>query len=202
MLDQDRLHVLVLPGWQDSGPAHWQSRWALLHADEARFTRVEQDDWQQPLRGDWMMRLDETLLAQVPEQGAPVVLVAHSLGCHLVAAWAAHSGLTGRVRAALLVAPPDLDGPDAMTSMPPQLHGWRRVVRQALPFPALMLASSNDPYGSLARSAGLAADWGADFGDLGPAGHVNADAGFGDWPAGWARWQAWLGTQDITAAAD
>ena len=202
MLDQDRLHVLVLPGWQDSGPAHWQSRWALLHADEARFTRVEQDDWQQPLRGDWMMRLDETLLAQVPEQGVPVVLVAHSLGCHLVAAWAAHSRLTGRVRAALLVAPPDLDGPDAMTSMPPQLHGWRRVVRQALPFPALMLASSNDPYGSLARSAGLAADWGADFGDLGPAGHVNAEAGFGDWPAGWARWQAWLGTQDITAAAD
>lgn len=195
------LHCLILPGWNNSGPTHWQGRWPVLHAEAARFTRVEQDDWHQPLRGDWMMRLDETLLAEVPLGAEPAVLVAHSLGCHLVAAWAAHSQLTGRVRAALLVAPPDLDGADAALTVPPQLHGWRRVVRQRLPFPALMLASDNDPYGTLVRSEGLAADWGADFASLGPAGHVNPDSGHGDWPEGWARFTHWLATLPATPPA-
>ena len=49
-----------------------------------------------------MARLDEVLL----EDDTPAVLVAHSLGCQLVSAWAAHSRLTARVHAALLVAPP------------------------------------------------------------------------------------------------
>mgnify|MGYP003341426514 CR=1 FL=1 len=196
-------HIFILPGWDDSGPDHWQSRWAVLHGtQEARFTRVEQDDWHQPLRGDWMMRLDETLMVEAPSSADPVVLVAHSLGCHLVAAWAAHSRHVGRVKAALLVAPPDLDGPDASATVPPQLHGWRRVVRQALPFPALMLASSNDPYGTAARSAGLAHDWGAEFEVLGPMGHVNAASGQGDWPEGWARLQDWLATIPVKPPAD
>ncbi|WP_204314112.1 alpha/beta hydrolase, partial [Klebsiella aerogenes] len=25
--------VLLLPGWQNSGPDHWQSRWERLHGD-------------------------------------------------------------------------------------------------------------------------------------------------------------------------
>ena len=41
--------VLILPGWQNSGPDHWQSRWERTHS----YTRVEQSDWQRPLRGDW-----------------------------------------------------------------------------------------------------------------------------------------------------
>ena len=51
------LHVLTLPGWQGSGPLHWQSRWEALYGD----VRVEQSDWMHPLRGDWMMRLDEAI---------------------------------------------------------------------------------------------------------------------------------------------
>src|SRR6478735_3098641 len=76
--------VLQLPGWQDSGESHWQTRWEAAYGD----LRVVQNDWTWPLRGDWMARLDEV----VAETGAasPLVLVAHSLGCHLVAAWAAH----------------------------------------------------------------------------------------------------------------
>ena len=125
--------VLLLPGWQDSGPTHWQTRWETGHGD----VRVVQDDWTWPLRGDWMTRLDEV----VGELGAaaPVVLVAHSLGCALVAAWAAHSGKTAQVRAALLVAPPDLDRPD----VPPQLHSFRPAVRARLPFPALVVCSED-----------------------------------------------------------
>ena len=114
--------VLLLPGWLNSGPAHWQSRWERLHGDQ----RVEQADWDWPRRGDWMARLDEVLQAQP----APVLLAAHSLGCHLVAAWAGHSRWLDKVRGALLVAIPDVQRAD----MPPQLHGWRPIPRQRLPF--------------------------------------------------------------------
>ena len=167
-----RQRVLILPGWLNSGAAHWQSRWEALHGDE----RVEQSDWAWPRRGDWMARLDEVLL----DDERPAVLVAHSLGCHLVAAWAAHSRHTARVRGALLVAPPDTERPD----MPPQVHGWRPMVRQRLPFPAVLVYSDDDPYCAVPRSLSLASDWAAAPHSLGAAGHINADSGLGDWPAG------------------
>jgi hypothetical protein len=172
----EALRVLLLPGWQNSGPGHWQSRWEALHGHE----RVEQADWDWPRRGDWMARLDEALLAD--PQARPVALVAHSLGCQLVAAWAAHSRHTARVRAALLVAPPDTARPDT----PPQLAGWRRIVRQRLPFPALVIYSDDDPFCATGRARGMAADWGAPTLSLGAAGHINAESGLGDWPAGFA----------------
>ena len=94
--------VLILPGWQGSGPDHWQMRWVARHG----YTVVEQDDWVRPRRGDWLARLGEVVV-DTPE--ADIVLVAHSLGCIQVAAWAAVSRHTARVRGALLVAPGDLD---------------------------------------------------------------------------------------------
>jgi len=176
------LHVLQLPGWQGSGPGHWQTRWEALHGD----ARVQQSDWTWPLRGDWMMRLDEAVLAladAASAAGAPppaIALAAHSLGCQLTAAWAAHSRHAGLVRAALLVAPPDTERPD----MPPQIHSFAPIVRQRLPFPALALASSDDPFCGLERARGMAADWGARLLETGPRGHLNADSGLGDWPEG------------------
>ncbi len=167
--------VLVLPGWLNSGAAHWQSRWEALHG----FDRVEQSDWEWPRRGDWMARLDEVLL----ERDAPALLVAHSLGCQLVAAWAAHSQHTARVQGALLVAPPDVERAD----MPPQVATWRPIVRRRLPFPAHLVYSDDDPYCSPEHARGMAADWGAAAESVGHAGHVNAESGLGDWPAGLAR---------------
>lgn len=170
--------VLILPGWQNSGPAHWQSRWQHLHG----FERVEQSDWDQPLRGDWMARLEDAVLADE----RPAFLVAHSLGCQLVAAWAAHSTHTGRILGALLVAPPDSDRED----MPPQLHSWRPIVRQRLPFRAKVVHASNDPYCSASRAQSMAQDWGAQTLNLGAAGHINAESGLGDWPEGLALMRA------------
>ena len=172
------LRVLLLPGWQNSRPAHWQSRWQALHG----FERVEQADWDWPRRGDWMARLDEALLADA----RPAVLVAHSLGCQLVASWAEHSRHTARVHAALLVAPPDTERDD----LPPQLFNWRPMRRPRLPFAATVVASSDDPYCTPERAAGLARDWGADRVDLGARGHLNGDSGLGDWPEGLALLQA------------
>jgi uncharacterized protein len=166
--------VLILPGWQDSDPAHWQSRWVDLHGYE----RVEQSDWLWPRRGDWMARLDEVVLADE----CPVVLVAHSLGCHLVAAWSAHSAHTARVRAALLVAPPDTERPD----MPPQLHNWRPISRRRLPFASCAVISNDDPYSTHERALSLCADWGARVVEAGSRGHLNSGSGLGDWPQGQA----------------
>ena len=172
------LRFLLLPGWLDSGPTHWQSRWEALYGCE----RVQQDDWVWPRRGDWMARLDEVLQADP----RPSALIAHSLGCHLVAAWAAHSQHTARVRGALLVAPPDTERED----MPPNLFNWRPIVRAKLPFASLAVISSDDPYCMPSRGATMARDWGSAVSTIGPRGHINGDSGLGDWPEGWALLQS------------
>ncbi len=171
------LRVLLLPGWQNSGAGHWQSRWESLYG----YTRVQQADWHWPRRGDWMVQLEEAVLARAVA-GPPLLLAAHSLGCHLVAAWAAHTAHARRVRGALLVAPPDT----ARADMPPQLAGWRHTVRQRLPFPAQAVISSDDPFCTPDRARALATDWGAPVLELEAGGHINADSGLGDWPAGLA----------------
>jgi predicted alpha/beta hydrolase family esterase len=173
--------ILQLPGWQGSGPDHWQTRWEALHGDH----RVTQDDWDRPLRGDWMARLDEVVGEIDP--ATPIVLVAHSLGCQLVAAWAAHSGRTARVRAALLVAPPYLDAAD----MPPQLHSFQPIVRKRLPFPALAVWSENDPYCTPAQAREMATAWGCTLRCAGARGHLNGASGLGGWEEG-RRWLAAL----------
>lgn len=168
----EHARVLILPGWQNSGPAHWQSRWESLHG----FIRVEQSDWMWPLRGDWMARLEETLL----QSERPAVLVAHSLGCHLVSAWAAHTQHPERVRGALLVAPPDLENIEPT----PQLAHWLPLVRTRLPFPSIVVHSTNDPFDPARNAPALAAHWGATVHSVGAAGHINGESGLGDWPAG------------------
>ncbi|QNP47271.1 RBBP9/YdeN family alpha/beta hydrolase [Diaphorobacter aerolatus] len=167
-------NVLVLPGWQGSGEQHWQSRWEALHG----YRRVEQHDWQRPLRGDWSARLEETIV-DAPE---PVILVAHSLGCILTAWWAAHSRHTAKVRAALLVAPGDVERPE----LAGPLHGWQPVQMDRLPFPGTLVASRDDPYCTFTRARALADAWGSRFVDLGEHGHINAESGLGDWPEGHA----------------
>jgi hypothetical protein len=169
-----RTRVLILPGWDSSGPAHWQTRWEQLHG----YVRVEQDDWLWPKRGDWMARLEEVLL----QSDTPAVLVAHSLGCLLVAAWAAHSSHTARVHGALLVAPPDVEREDT----PPNVAPWRPIVRGRLPFASIAVLSTDDPFCVLQRGRGLAADWGAAVVEVGAAGHINGESRLGDWPAGHA----------------
>ncbi len=168
--------VLLLPGWHNSGPDHWQSLWQAKYGH----VRVEQHSWDFPLRGDWMMQLEEAVLTH-----PNAMLVAHSLGCVLVAAWAAHSMNTDKVKGALLVAPADVERPE----MQHMLHSWSPIVREPLPFPSIVAASRNDPYCSLLRASGLAHAWHARLVDCGTSGHINADARLGDWPEGFALLQ-------------
>ncbi len=169
--------VLILPGWQNSGPEHWQSRWERAFG----YTRLEQHDWQRPLRGDWIARLEEVLLAL----DEPAVLVAHSLGCLHVAVWASHSKNTHRVKAALLVAPPDTERDELRQMLP----SWAPVPMNKLPFQSTLLSSQNDPFCSPARALAFASAWGSAPMDAGPGGHLNSESGLGDWPQAHAELQ-------------
>ncbi|MFZ4479356.1 MAG: RBBP9/YdeN family alpha/beta hydrolase [Rhodoferax sp.] len=166
--------VLILPGWQNSGPDHWQSLWQQAYG----YTRVEQHDWMRPLRGDWTARLEDVLL----QHAEPVILAAHSLGCLLVAAWAAHSRNTHLVKAALLVAPGDAEREELL----PVLASWSPISLQALPFSSCLIASRNDPYCTEQRARQFARAWGSRWMDYGTMGHINAESGLGLWNEGHA----------------
>jgi predicted alpha/beta hydrolase family esterase len=162
-------NILILPGWQNSGPDHWQSLWQVAHG----YLRVEQHDWMRPLRGDWSARLEDVLL-QCDESA---VLVAHSLGCHLVSAWAACSSSTHLVKAALLVAPGDPEREELRRV----LHSWQPIAMKKLPFKTTLVASRNDPYCSFERAIEFASAWGSRIIDYGRQGHFNAESGLDGW---------------------
>jgi len=46
----------------------------------------------------------------------------------------------------------------------------------------LVVASESDPFCAIDRARDFAHAWGADFRDIGPAGHINTAAGYGPWP--------------------
>jgi predicted alpha/beta hydrolase family esterase len=165
--------LLIVPGYSNSGPRHWQSHWERL-LPGAR--RVQMPDWDAPELEAWVASLDAAIAAC----GEPPVLVTHSLGGTTAAHWAARHRRP--VRGALLVAPPDLEHPD----VPAPILGFAPTPRQRLPFPSLLVASRDDPYATFERSEALARDWGSRLEDAGPSGHINSDSGLGDWPRGQA----------------
>jgi predicted alpha/beta hydrolase family esterase len=138
-----------------------------------------QRDWDRPDRELWL----QALRRAIDVAPAPVVLVAHSLGCALVAhavrRWPLL--LVAAVRAALLVAPADVDSP---AHTPPETRGFAPMPLVRLPFAATVIASADDPYVTFARARAFAAAWGADLVDAGAVGHINAASGLGDWAAG------------------
>jgi uncharacterized protein len=165
--------VLIVPGWTGSGPDHWQSRWQRAHPS---WRRVEQRDWERPEPRAW----DHAIAVAIEASPTPPILVAHSLGCVLVARFAAAVG--SPVAGALLVAPADVERPDA----PPALRPFAPLPLATLGFPSLLVASDDDPFLDGARARSLADAWGSELVPIGAAGHVNTSAGFGPWPAGLA----------------
>jgi prephenate dehydrogenase len=166
--------VLVLPGWQNSGPRHWQTLW---EQQNPIFLRVQQRDWEFPHREWWL----ERITAEVKQSPAPIVFAAHSLGCLAVAHWCkAAQAEVGKIKGALLVAPADVERSDS----PKQFKDFAPVPRDLLPFPSIVVASSTDPYLTQERAREFARSWGSRFVDIGAAGHVNGESGLGDWPEG------------------
>lgn len=164
--------ILFVPGYTNSGPDHWQTRWQQK-LKSAR--RVEQDEWTKPVREDWVARLiDEVNAAQ-----KPVVLVAHSLGVPTVIH--AIPGFKKPIAGAFFVAPPDVANPKIR---PKHLMTFGPYPRDPLPFPSMTVASRNDPFGSYEHADDIANAWGSLLMDAGESGHINAESGHGPWPEG------------------
>ncbi len=167
----------LLPGYANSGPGHWQTRWEAL---DPSFVRLAMPDWDHPVREAWCDTLDQ---AVAPEPQALIRFAAHSLGCLTVAHWAlrqAGSEQLKKVEGALLVAPPDPNG----AGFPRDAAGFAETIFEPLPFASIIVASSDDPYGSLAFAERCAHAWGSRLIKIGPRGHINADSGLGDWEEG------------------
>lgn len=169
--------IIIVPGWRDSGPGHWQSLWAQTLPGAVR---VQQDDWITPTRSAWVAAISRTVL----EQSGPVVLVAHSLGCIAVAHLPPE--VTARVVGALLVAPADPERRGMFTDFAP-------VPYQPLPYRHILVASDNDPFCPVRTAGAYARAWGSEFVRLQQAGHINLEAGFGAWPLGLALLQSLTG---------
>ncbi|VTU21305.1 putative esterase of the alpha/beta hydrolase fold protein [Variovorax sp. SRS16] len=166
--------IVIVPGWRDSGPGHWQSLWAERMQGAVR---VVQDDWLAPGRAAWVSML-ETRVLECP---GPVVIVAHSLGCiataHLPEAAAA------RISGALLVAPADPERRAVLSDFAPVPHA-------KLPYRSIVVASGNDPYCPVRLAGAYARAWGSEFVRMQNAGHINLESGHGDWPLGLALLQS------------
>lgn len=163
---------LVLPGLGNSGVEHWQSYWCLAFRNAMR---VLQDDWDNPKLASWLKRLDAALNGGT----RPTILICHSLSCTLAAHWAVRAE-PGRVKAVLLVAPSDLERPDA----PPATRDFLPMPKQRFPVPTLVVASTDDTYVKPAKAREFAEAWGADYCELPELGHINTISRLGFWPQG------------------
>ncbi|MEO0728752.1 MAG: alpha/beta hydrolase [Pseudomonadota bacterium] len=167
------LDLLLIPGWTAPSPDLWMSRWAR-QIKTAHI--VEQSDWETPQLADWVGEIQRACLAAE----RPIALIAHSCGVSALV-HAMPSLPRTAIKCAFLVAPPDLD---AHQIWPATDGGFRPVPLDPLGLPAMVIASSDDPYCSQERAKAFAAAWGADFKDVGAAGHINTASGHGPWPEG------------------
>ncbi|MGQ7818684.1 alpha/beta hydrolase [Metapseudomonas furukawaii] len=170
-------HYLFLPGWQGSPDDHWQSHWQRSLPNSSR---VEQEDWNNPDPHGWIAALER----EVAVARAPLILVAHSLGCITVTRWTAQAPLASlhKVRGALLVAPADVE----RANCPEALRGFAPISRELLPFPSVLVGSDNDHAASASRALQLAREWGSQAAILPGAGHINVKSGHQRWEQGFA----------------
>lgn len=183
--------ILTVPGWSSSGPDHWQSRWERT-LKTAR--RVEQDNWVEPECEAWVSRIVET----ATQSTRPVVLVAHSLGVAAVAHMSQRIP-KGFLSGAFLVAPADVDAAPGWPetegfTLDGINSGFAPLPLAPMPFPSVLIASSNDPYCSLERAKTFANAWGSTLVEAGNVGHVNSESGHGPWPEGVLRFGQFLST--------
>lgn len=171
------MNYLNVPGLYNSGDTHWQTRWEQLYPE--KFLRVNQKDWNNPTREEWVNTLNETIRSI----DSPTILVAHSLGCITAIHWAAQH-YSPFISGVLLVAPADLE-----SSAKEVMRSFIPVVVDKLYFPAIVVASMDDPFCTMQQAARWAAYWGARFVSIGSRGHINGDSGLEDWQEGLALLQ-------------
>jgi predicted alpha/beta hydrolase family esterase len=161
----DPVRLLVIPGLNDSGPAHWQTWLEGQYAERA--VRVQQDDWAHADLEPWADRIGETLV-QHPQ--SRWVAAAHSFGTLALLRFLQRGGQG--VQAALLVALADPAKFGVSSSLP----------QSRLAIPTVLLASETDPWMHFQAACAWARVWGTRLVNLGDAGHINTESGFGPMP--------------------
>jgi len=170
--------ILIVPGLRDHVAAHWQTFLEQKLANAKSVPRMEPDQDKLSCAA-WVAELDKSLAAIA----GPVILVAHSAGVMIVVHWAKRHRRP--IAGALLAAPPDFESPlpeGYPTQQVLRDNGWLPTPRFALPFPAIVGASTNDPLGRYERVEALARAWGSKLVNLGNVGHLNPASGYGEWP--------------------
>ena len=178
----DRFDILIVPGLGNSGPEHWQTHW---EATLPGARRVHQEDWERPDRQSWLA----ALAGAVENAKRPPLIVAHSLACALVAHYAAENP-EAWIAGAFLVSPSDVDSP---AHTPEEVRDFAPLPLTPLPFPAMLLASRDDPFVDFARAGEIATSWGASFHDMGALGHMNGASALGNWPAAMTLFEEFAG---------
>ena len=164
---------VFLAGYGNSGEGHWQRAW---YERLPGSVWVEHADWHNANRDEWVSDLQKALW----KISGPMVVVAHSLGCLLLAEWCRNHEDPSLI-GAFLVAVPNPDG----VNFPGVVEGFEDLTAMELPFAAIVVASQDDPYADIDFARGMAETWGAEFVDIGAKGHINADSGVGEWDEGW-----------------
>lgn len=160
-----RYALVLVPGRYDSSEDHWQSCW---QRQLPIWHRLTQRNWEEPDIDRWVGSI-RRLLAQHPR---PAILVGHSLGALAACCVAVdHPGLVAGI---MLVAPAE----------PSKFEVDERVPTGDLGVPSMLVASRNDPFMSFRRAEHWASVWHSELVDIGEAGHINAESGFGRWPYG------------------
>jgi predicted alpha/beta hydrolase family esterase len=192
-MDSEHTQYLIVPGWHGSEAEHWQSHWQHTLPGAHR---VEQRDWIEPQLHEWVETLDRKIRAM---KGRQIILVAHSLGCVTVAQWAriADASVLRRMGGALLVAPADVERDNAAQA----LRNFGPVPLEHLPFPSVLVGSTNDPAASAERAILFGRAWGSKIAMLAAAGHINVRSGHTTWESGFRylyQLQQLISTRGVT----
>ncbi|MBE7188040.1 alpha/beta hydrolase [Jatrophihabitans endophyticus] len=172
--------TVILPGWQGSGPGHWQT-WLgeQLTAAGREVRNPDFADLDHPQLDDWLAALGASLDG-LTDDGFDVV--AHSLGSILWLQHAASSTTAPRPARVALVAPPSPvthpDEVDGFFPVPLDVDAVRHAADGTV-----LVGGSDDPhcpegiaeaYGRPLKMATTVIEGG---------GHLNVAAGYGEWPA-------------------
>ena len=166
------IKISTIPGLYGSGPDHWQTKWEHLYG----LSRIEQDDWDNPDYAQWAQQLIRHL--EIEAQKNELIIVAHSLGCHLVVK--SFPWIKKMVRGVLLVAPPDL-GAGVIKK---DLSGFSVPSVTELDTKGFLVYSEDDPYASAAYSEEYGQQLGLKLINVGNRGHINCDSHLANWDEG------------------
>lgn len=170
--------TLFIPGFHGSGPAHWQS-WAQSRLKGS--TTLHGVDWEVPSITAWADQAHRQLAAL----DRPALLVAHSFGCLVAATIAAEK--PAAVAGIIFVAPANpqrFAASGGLRQPGSKAATVADILPESLPatLSSVILASEDDPWLTLSAALELKERWHSHFVNLGEAGHVNVESGYGPWP--------------------